>query len=338
MLHRASRGCCVALSLFTVGIASAAEPPCAADADCKNGGVCQRGECLIPGAVPAIPPPETPSTATTEGCSKDVDCKGDRICERGTCVSPPPPPAPYVPPPAFPPPPPVAFVPPAPAPRMELKPGFLLLPRVGFILTGETDIESKASYSGMSTSSSSHSVSSDEKSLFVLDLDVLYAFTPKWRAGLGIWFTPSTRFEYGGATSKMGSDLSLVAIVEPVYPVSTSVALLVRGFAGMAMLIPGGEFQDSIDRHKSSCTGGSASADCNISEGPFPGWTLGGGGGMILSSGSVRPRIDLIFQYYSIGGYEEGRSYPTYNNNRYSSQEEDAVTGTRLMFTGGLEF
>src|SRR5262249_25707279 len=32
----------------------------------------------------------TPAPVVSAGCTKDTDCKGDRICERGTCVAPPP--------------------------------------------------------------------------------------------------------------------------------------------------------------------------------------------------------------------------------------------------------
>src|SRR5262249_29509904 len=152
------------------------------------------------------------------------------------------------------------------------------------------------------------------------------------RVGGELLFVPSNKSETGGTGYKVGSDLSLDPVVEAVFPVSSTVALTLRGQGGIAFLFPGGDLQKDIDNERSSNCGQGTGVSCTVSGGPFVGYNYGLGGGILVGLDKVRIRGDILFQGYSL-------PYGDINASAGSNGVEvtQSAGGSRFWFLGGVE-
>jgi hypothetical protein len=204
--------------------------------------------------------------------------------------------------------------------------------RIGFIVGGGGDLEGKCSGSGCGTTGSSANY--DDKSSLVLGADLMGHLGPQLRLGGGLLFAPNTSFEgdHGGDLDA-GSDLSLQVIVEGVFDVSPTVALTLRGQGGGLFLFPGGDLSDAIDSDKSLCDSVPANQTCEVKDGPYVGWTAGGGFGALFAAGTVAIRADLTLQWYGIDTVGVKTSVLGGDVDTTSN-----FSGNRVILGGGVEF
>jgi hypothetical protein len=175
--------------------------------------------------------------------------------------------------------------------------------------------------------------SEKDRSLLALGADVLVHFAPHLRLGLGAYVVPTTRLEYEGKRYKYGTDVSLPAIIEPFWGLSPNTALAVRLQAGPMALFPGGDLQDASDLAEKSCAiATKQNMSCSVDHGPFVGFTLGVGGGVLLGSETVRVRLDALLQYVSFPTRSAslGQDYAAISTS-------NSYAGTRFGFTLGAE-
>ncbi len=132
----------------------------------------------------------------------------------------------------------------------------------------------------------------------------------------------------------MGTDLSLLFIVEGVFDVSPKVALALRAMGGPLFVFPSGDLQDDIDDNVDACNDiESAGGSCEAAEGPYVGWTVGGGGGAIFDVGNVALRADLLVQFYGISLLSVDAS-----GDLGSLEAQNSLNGNRILLMAGLEF
>lgn len=268
-----------------------------------------------------------------------------------------PPPAPYAqqPQPAFAPAPqpsPYLGAPGAPPPGADrasgpranpiLADGFVLYPKLGFLLTGSGDYKYDDSYSGSTTDKPSPSSKSvDDKSGFAIGADFLGSVTPNLRLGGGLLWVPSLKAKIGDTERTAGNQFNVAGIVEPVFPISPTVALALRGQGGISFLIPGSDLGDEIDNKKKSCSEDTAAGDpkCDVSGSLGLGWNAGGGGGAIVDVGSgVRLRLDLLMQYMSQGLWSYSHTHRVSGDSgTYTHDVSYSISGTRFWIFAGFE-
>lgn len=213
------------------------------------------------------------------------------------------------------------------------KSGVVFVPRLGFRLTGGGTIESDCS--GDCTGFEADESDYDDGSSFGFGLDVLGAVIPELRLGAGVFWVPDTEIEIDGVSEdvELGSDLTLVAIVEGVVEAAPRVAIGIRGFVGLWMVFPDGDLDDAIEEQQRDCDFVPASATCNVDDGPYVAPTFGLGPGLVFPLREVSLRVDLYYQRYSAKilttelGFA-GQSVETSNQ----------LTGSRVMLVGGVEF
>jgi hypothetical protein len=173
----------------------------------------------------------------------------------------------------------------------------------------------------------------DEDSGFGFGADFMGHVTPQLRLGGGFLFVPSTRIDLDrGPDYDLGSDLALQVVVEGVFDVGPKLALAVRGQGGLIGLFVGGDLEDQIDEDSELCR--DASFDCKVAEGPFFGWTLGGGAGVILDLGRVALRADLMLSWYRVKVYGASLTLPTGSE----AELTQFAGGNRVLLMAGLEF
>jgi hypothetical protein len=166
--------------------------------------------------------------------------------------------------------------------------GIYLVPKAGLLVTGSGDTSIKCS--GAACPTNLRGISLDDKSGPVFGFDVLARVMPNLRVGGGLLYVTDSSYRANGFTQSVGTDLSLLGIVEGVFPVSPIISLSVRGQLGMLVLFPGGALKDQQNADKARCP------TCNVSEGPFTGFTWGIGGGGIFDVGPLGLRADLLYQ------------------------------------------
>ena len=229
---------------------------------------------------------------------------------------------------------------PAPAPPPAEPPfersGVVFVPRVGVLVagTGETEENVECSPDTLCDSETEKN-DFDDKSGFALEFDVLFHTGPSLRLGFGALLVPSVEWEWdegGGADVESGTEVTPLFVIEGVF--GHKVAGLVRGFGGMNVLFPGGDAEDLIDDMEESCDGLPSGANCEVNSGPYLGFTVGVGGGVVGQvSDQVALRADLIGYYYRVSGPSQEISYDG-NEAQYDSN----YSGTRFWLMGGLEF
>ena len=130
-----------------------------------------------------------------------------------------------------------------------------------------------------------------------------------------------------------GSDLALQAIVEGVFDISPTVALTLRGQGGLLILFPGGDLSDAIDDEKSLCDSVPVTQKCEVKDGPYVGWTAGGGFGVLFPAGTVAMRVDLTLEWYGIDTLGLKTSAPGGDVDTTAN-----FSGNRVILGGGVEF
>lgn len=169
----------------------------------------------------------------------------------------------------------------------------------------------------------------DDKSGLVLGADALYHVAPQLRLGAGALFAPKTKMEDEDGDGGLGSDLSLVGIGEAVFDLSPTVALAARVFAGGVLLFVGDDLEDQNEDVKQSCQAG-----CKYDLGSNSSFTYGVGAGLIIDTGGVGLRLDLLLQWYSASGRSTELTDQAVG--RYEIEEQ--VSGTRTIAAVGVEF
>jgi hypothetical protein len=177
-----------------------------------------------------------------------------------------------------------------------------VVPKLGILTSGSGDTNTDCSANpGVCAAVSPGSLSLDDHSDFSLGADLLAVAGTNLRIGGGLTYVTSSKYSYRGVTETAGTDLALVGIAEGVFPVSPIVSLAVRGQAGVMFLFPGGYLKDQQNQYKTQC----ATAGCSVSEGPFPGFTWGIGGGAIVDVGPLGIRGDLLYQGINSLGFQK---------------------------------
>ena len=175
----------------------------------------------------------------------------------------------------------------------------------------------------------------DDRSRFMLELDVLDHLGPQLRLGGGLMVVPSSSFEADTSTTKTknGMEFAPLAIVEGIF--GDKIAGAIRGFVGMPILVPAADLDDLVENLEATCDEVKAGgASCSTGSGPFLGYTLGAGGGVVGQIGEgVALRGDLALQYQSIWG-------PSLEASGGGTKAEVTTTlsTTRVWLMGGLEF
>src|SRR4051812_10777233 len=213
-------------------------------------------------------------------------------------------PAPPTIPAALSPPPATAVQPPAPAqtespsgPRYQGS--FVFGLHLGFELGGAGTEELCTSINGQGCGST-QSFDFDDRSPVIIAVDGLYHLTQGLRLGVAYSLIPYSAIKDDGAatTFHLGNEHGLSAVIEGLVPLRPSLALALRGHAGVHLMFVGGDQADANDNFLSLCHAG-GNATCTAERGPFSGWTLGTMAGVVMGS-HPRWRVDLAVDRYSV--------------------------------------
>lgn len=212
----------------------------------------------------------------------------------------------------------------------DAREGFVGIARAGFVLGGGGEAETECD--GDCTGFLSGDEDYDDESGFVLGMDFMGHLNHNLRLGGGFMFFPSSELDFDdGGDYEVGSDLAAQFVIEGVFDVSPVVALAVRGQIGAMFLFPDDDLEDDVDAAETACE--ALPGSCDVDDGPYVGFTFGGGGGAIFDVGAVALRADLILQWYTINvGTVE------YDGPATSAEVYTNVSGTRVIFAGGIEF
>jgi hypothetical protein len=227
------------------------------------------------------------------------------------------------------------------APRVfgsESGPGlgsFVLHPKVGLLVTGSGNSDTQYECSGIfrATCPPGDSFTEGTKPGLGLGIDALLHLSPHLRVGLGFLYLTNTKSDENGRTIAWGTDLSLPLLVEGVFDVFAAVRVGVRAEGGPALLFPGGDLQDWLDRREAICAdAGVHDVLCHADSGSFFGGVLGGGGFVSYGVGPVRFRADVVLQYFTLdaGGAQIGDG-----GNEWDMST--SYSGLRLWLLGGVE-
>ncbi|MCB9581660.1 MAG: hypothetical protein H6717_31810 [Polyangiaceae bacterium] len=233
------------------------------------------------------------------------------------------------PPPYYGPPPQGYGAPPPPQPPPPPRSGMVGVAHMGLAIGGSGDTDPSCDGAGCGGSASGNGY--DDESDLVLGLDVLGHLSPELRVGGGFLFFPNSAADFDGENVDLGSDLSLLLVVEGVFDVGPKVALTVRGQGGAFFLFPGGDLGDAIDRQKEVCD--AVGNDCEVKDGPYVGWTAGGGFGVLVAAGKIGIRGDITLQWYGVETFGVNGSTPV-----GSIDSSLGFAGDRVLLTGGVEF
>lgn len=257
---------------------AASEPAVDANAcvpSCRAGFVCHAGQCL---------------SRCNPVCAAGERCTAAGECERLPAA-----------PPALAAPVPVA---PAAAPELAGKARAAALQaagtwvfgaRAGLLVYGWGTVTTRATRSELSRPSSAQQDVTD-RSYPSVELEALIHASPGLRAGAGYSIAPySAQKADGDSMTHFGHEQALRGIVEGLLSVTPTLAIALRGQAGVRMLVPGGDLKKSFDDFLNGCR---ATSDdhCEADSGPFVGPT---GGVMLgLVGGShIRWRFDLQLEH-----------------------------------------
>jgi hypothetical protein len=322
---------------------------CIRDTDCKGDRVCERGNCVDPRpAAPVVAPgtpgapgagayaqPQAPGAAPVPGAAPGTYGNAQPSAEPGAPT----------------------------AGQINPSRGFVLLPRVGLIASGGGssgfDCEANGTQSGPACAGWKKIASTDydDKSLLVFGVDTLFHVIPALRLGLGLTFLPFYNVDvHTGTTTRsysVGRELALQGIVEGLIPAGRIISVAIRGQGGVSMWIPSKDeaflpatydsngnvsSQRSINQEKEKChesqTSASTDFSCKVNEGPFWGYTMGLGAGMVFHLEKIRLRGDLLGQYTSWS------AWLVENNNAATNEHFKptlSLSGMRYMLLFGVE-
>jgi hypothetical protein len=214
----------------------------------------------------------------------------------------------------------------------------LLVPRIGLLVSGDgkLELDGELDYGDGSMGQRSRSRREyADASNPLLAFDLLYAASSKLRYGGGVRLVPSSSIELEGDDGgfDVGTDVSVVAVVEPVFRfVDSSIALVLHAEGGVVSLFSGGDLSQEIDDERTSCENISACSYQNPGD-FFWGWTLGLGAGVLLPVGAATLRADILYSHYAMGGVE----YRQVTGSMQSNYQIDA-SGSRTWLLVGAEF
>lgn len=216
--------------------------------------------------------------------------------------------------------------------------GLVFVARAGVLVSGSGEGEIEIACSGSACDviePQSESSDLDDTSQFAVEGDVLFHVGPNLRLGFGALIVPASAVEFDDNPSEteLGMEVTPIGVIEGVF--GGNIAGTVRAFAGMPILFPGDDLDDLIEGFDDACD--SARSDgrsCSNDAGPFLGYTLGVGGGVLGKvSEAVALRGDLVLQYQSIGFLDVEESDST-----GSIEVKGKYSTTRIWLMGGLEF
>src|SRR5690606_29860757 len=126
--------------------------------------------------------------------------------------------------------------------------GLVPVLRAGFMVAGAGQIREECDGDLCSASGASTADFTDASGPAMLGADLLFHIGPDFRLGPGALYLPKTSWDMDGASRdyEAGSELALLLVGEGVFDLSSKVALSVRGFVGVDVLFPGGDFKDSM--------------------------------------------------------------------------------------------
>lgn len=208
--------------------------------------------------------------------------------------------------------------------------GLVFVPRIGLIIGGSgTQLQkcAGASLPGQPTipcEEKEYSNSLDDKSSPAFGFDMLGHASRGLRLGLSALWVPSTNFGTLNAGTTMGSDLSVLGVIEGVVPASKHLRVALRADAGMIKLFPGGPYQDSIDDAKRVC----ASGGCTVDEPSHVGFTCGAGPGLIFPLDGLNLRTDILYQAWWMNLAASSTSTTSYTR---------SIAADRVMLMLGME-
>jgi hypothetical protein len=234
--------------------------------------------------------------------------------------------------------------PPAEKPQSEIR-TFSFVPRLGFMATGSGTLEQKCSGGDCGTVytytdwpifySGTSSADYDHKPAIAIGADFMFKLGDIIRIGPGLMHTFNMSIKPDGASNDMdfGSLTDINFVFEVIPRVSPTVWLVPRAQLGVSMLTPSGDFDRMLKSYKDYCNSNSdVFSGCDTLGGPFFGVNVGlGFGAMFAVSPSVRLRVDSMYQYYTINGW----------NVKVSGGDANAtstVSGGRGFLMGGVEF
>jgi hypothetical protein len=291
-----------------------------------------------PAPQPTQPPPAPAEPAPAPAEPPQVSAQpAAPIAPAPPAVAPaqpgPPPPGPYY---YGEPPPPGAPAPAAPAAPRE-RSGFVGLARIGFVLTGGGEGEQECDGpDAICAAVGEDRQDYDDESGLVLGADFMGYLTPNLRLGAGLLYVVDSSIQIDGSDQELdlGSDLSLQIVVEGLLDVGPQTALALRGQGGMLLLFPDDDLEDIISLLEQDCeTVQGAGGSCDVKDGPFVGWTVGAGFGVVHDIDRVALRADLMLQFY-------GLSTTGQEANFAGDDIETTIgfSGHRVLVAGGLEF
>jgi len=217
--------------------------------------------------------------------------------------------------------------------------------RVGFIVAGAGQIREECEGDLCASSGAATTEYADASGPALFGGDLMFHIGPDFRLGPGALFLPKTSWDIDGASTdfEAGSELAVLLVGEGVFDLSNKVSLSVRGFIGADLLFPGGDLKSSL-KDRSIGTGSGAlqcadfnrvrGASCSRGKQPFVGPTYGGGVGLLIPTGSVALRVELMFQAYDV-------QYSVFDLSIDGAGEgsfQGTIAGTRSLLAGGMEF
>lgn len=202
----------------------------------------------------------------------------------------------------------------------------------GFVLGGSGELSGDCSGPGCG-GASSRTDYSDEPG-FQLGFDVLGYLSPSFRLGGGALFLPQVEYDADpGGSATFGMELSPVFIAEGLFDVGATSAITLRGFAGPLILFPRGDLQDSIDNFEDQCNASATLTKCDVTGGPYLGFTIGAAVGALFETPSIGIRPALTFQYTNVS------VAPTdVEVNGLRAETTSNLSGLRYILGVGLEF
>lgn len=210
--------------------------------------------------------------------------------------------------------------------------GFVGIARVGLPLGGSGTL--KPQCEGQCGAFSLGKQDYDEASSLFAGAELLWHASPAVRLGAGLLATPTSQIEADGSSreDELGTDLSAQAVLEGVFDLGPKTWLALRGQAGLMTLFPGGDLSDSIDELETTCNQGGTRV-CTVDDGPYLGFTFGGGPGLVFPLQKVNLRVDLWIQWYSLNDLLRTKS----NSGSTNFDVGYDSSGTRTILSGGLE-
>ena len=218
----------------------------------------------------------------------------------------------------------------------------VFVPRVAVPLGGSGDDDHGCSSTGPASQNGYSCAnlgtqSIDDKTGFTFGADVLFHLAPNVRLGVTTLYATETKYQFRGASLKLGSDLTAAAVLEGVLPLSSSFALSARAMGGANFLFTGGDYTTALQAERSECPNGTLVAPgsigttrCSIDESRHTTLTWGVGAGALVNIGPANLRIDFLYQALRLASWSS--SVTEQNGHAVSTSETLLVSRLLLLF------